>query len=596
MAGGERLWLVVGGAEYGGILVKQGQAVKSTLLVQRLATGALVRQAELVGERLRYELVSGSGPATGWVSRVSGGKELLQIQDDGAPAPPAPVDTGVAFRYDAPTPLLSLSTPLPSHIPERLLKTLAPNFGPEVYEHLGEVAEGEFFGLPFPFTGEQILEFGAGWLTKAFHAAGTLPKDNSVKRIVDAAFFPGGGAGLKARVEVEYEKPSDDLHTMLFYKLPLPETEKNRHLCIQMALEGTEILFNQYVNASLPFRTPKFYFGDMSCRTSNFVLISESLTLASSSTRGKRQEAFQFEAAPLKGMDSTLNDAIAKYYAIWRTNAIMAAWCHCGKLGKQFTEVVGQPPPQNMMFPTSEKIFKARWEETKDFVLNVGTGCFPKDIATEEYMAQLGPEALDCAKSLHCFNDYLKGLDGGLGLMHINCQVDNAFFWVDDHGRTDCGLLDFGGMFKLSHLAPTLGWNLMSASPEFRAYHLENASRLFVSTLAEFGGPKLDAEGFIHQIRIADFNNVTKAMTMVVSGGFGGIYDFFPRDQWKQTITMDDPRWLKEDIGTMMLRGSVMNLSLGIQAWKMGNYYSLFTKWRDEFGKKPAAAKSKAKP
>jgi len=585
MAGGERLWLVVGGAEYGGILVKQGQAVKSTLLVQRLATGALVRQAELVGERLRYELVSGSGPATGWVSRVSGGKELLQIQDDGAPAPPAPVDTGVAFRYDAPTPLLSLSTPLPSHIPERLLKTLAPNFGPEVYEHLGEVAEGEFFGLPFPFTGEQILEFGAGWLTKAFHAAGTLPKDNSVKRIVDAAFFPGGGAGLKARVEVEYEKPSDDLHTMLFYKLPLPETEKNRHLCIQMALEGTEILFNQYVNASLPFRTPKFYFGDMSCRTSNFVLISESLTLASSSTRGKRQEAFQFEAAPLKGMDSTLNDAIAKYYAIWRTNAIMAAWCHSGKLGEQFPALLEKPPPQQAFSAVPEKKFRPKWEEARDFILNVGTGCFPEDIATEGYMAQLEAEAVAVAKSLSCFNDYLKGIDSGFGLIHVNCQVDNAFFWVDEFGRTDCGLLDFAGMLKLSWFAPTLGVNLKPASAEFRAFHLESASRLFVDTLAEFGGPALDVEGFIRTVRITEFRNVITAMSSVSSGLFGGIYESMPRDKWCQTITLGDAMWLKEDVSTMMLRSRVVGLSLGVQAWKMGGYYSLFTKWQDEFGR-----------
>jgi len=586
MADGERLWLVVGGADKGGILVREGQAVSSSAVADRLSVGAVVRQAGLVGERLQYELVSGGGPAKGWVSTVLGsGKELLKH-----------IPKGAAFSYEAPTPLVPFDTPPPKHIPNRLLKTLAPKFGKEVYEHIEEIVEGEFFGLPFPFTGEQVLEFGAEWLTKAFRVAGTLPAGNSVRRIVSSAFFPGGGAGLKAQVEVEYEKPSDDLHTMLFLKLPLPVTEKNRHFCMQLAMEGPEVMFNQYINASLPFRTPKFYYGDMSCKTSNFILISEKLKLASGSTRGQRQEAFQFEAPPLKAMDTALNDVMAKYYALWRTNAIMAAWYHTGKLGKQFAEIAAKPLPQPVMFPTPEKIFRPKWAEARDFILNVGTGMFPKDIASEEYMAQLELEVVDVAAHLHCFNDYLRGLDAGLGVVHINCQVDNAFFWVDEQGRTDCGLLDFGGMFKLSWLAPTLGWNLMAASPEFRAFHVENAGRLFVSTLAEFGGPKLDAEGFIHQIRISDFKNVITAMTMVSADIFGGIYERMPKDQWSQSLTIDDEMWLTEDVQTMMLRTSVMSLSLGVQAWKMGRYYSLFAKWRDEFGKKAPAAKPKAKP
>ena len=34
----------------------------------RLSTGALIRQEELVGERLKYTRLSGTGPSTGWVS------------------------------------------------------------------------------------------------------------------------------------------------------------------------------------------------------------------------------------------------------------------------------------------------------------------------------------------------------------------------------------------------------------------------------------------------------------------------------------------------------------------------------------------------
>lgn len=222
---------------------------------------------------------------------------------------------------------------------------------------------------------------------------------------------------------------------------------------------------------------------------------------------------------------------------------------------------------------------------------------FSKDIANSEFLTKLEPEVIDVAKNIHCFNDYLKNLNtDGLGLIHVNAQIDNAFFWVDEQGRTDCGLLDFGGMVAVNWMAPTLGMMISSAGAEFRAYHLESASRLFVDTLAEFGGPKLDGKGFYHHIAISDFKNVTTAMTMVASGGFGGIYEGLPRDQWSQSITMNDERWLKEDIPTMMLRNPIVGLVEGIRAWKMGGYYALFNKWRDEFGKKSAPAKPKKNP
>lgn len=70
-------WQVVGGADKGGIIVRAGQSTQSEQLAERLSTGALVRQLELVGERLSYELLSGSGPATGWASLSLKDKSLL---------------------------------------------------------------------------------------------------------------------------------------------------------------------------------------------------------------------------------------------------------------------------------------------------------------------------------------------------------------------------------------------------------------------------------------------------------------------------------------------------------------------------------------
>jgi len=74
-------WTVVGGVEAGGILVREGRLLTSTLLAARLETGAVVFAKQVDGMRLEYELVSGHGPTSGWVSIKARGKDLLVAND-----------------------------------------------------------------------------------------------------------------------------------------------------------------------------------------------------------------------------------------------------------------------------------------------------------------------------------------------------------------------------------------------------------------------------------------------------------------------------------------------------------------------------------
>jgi len=70
-------WEVVGGADKGGILVREGQDTKSPQVPDRLATGAFVNELRLEGERLQFQKVWGDGPDTGWVSVSLSGRDLL---------------------------------------------------------------------------------------------------------------------------------------------------------------------------------------------------------------------------------------------------------------------------------------------------------------------------------------------------------------------------------------------------------------------------------------------------------------------------------------------------------------------------------------
>mmetsp|Transcript_52237 Transcript_52237/g.113805 ORF Transcript_52237/g.113805 Transcript_52237/m.113805 type:complete len:1026 (+) Transcript_52237:80-3157(+) len=78
---GDRLEVVGGGgagaAAPGGILVRVEKSTASAKYDERLSTGSIVRALACEGDRVNYELISGTGPATGWVSSRVGGKELL---------------------------------------------------------------------------------------------------------------------------------------------------------------------------------------------------------------------------------------------------------------------------------------------------------------------------------------------------------------------------------------------------------------------------------------------------------------------------------------------------------------------------------------
>jgi len=97
-------WEVVGGSDKGGILVREGEGLKSAAIEERLSTGAIVEELALKGDRLQYKILTGTGPATGWVSLKITGKDLLVRKDGAAGAAPAdaggPGDAGGAVEVD----------------------------------------------------------------------------------------------------------------------------------------------------------------------------------------------------------------------------------------------------------------------------------------------------------------------------------------------------------------------------------------------------------------------------------------------------------------------------------------------------------------
>eukprot|EP00933_Yihiella_yeosuensis_P071934 TRINITY_DN80188_c0_g1_i1.p1 TRINITY_DN80188_c0_g1~~TRINITY_DN80188_c0_g1_i1.p1 ORF type:complete len:166 (+),score=38.24 TRINITY_DN80188_c0_g1_i1:69-500(+) len=73
-----KVWKVVGGADKGGIVVRRGPGPSAQQEEERLASGTVVEQLEISGDRLHYKLLEGNGPEEGWVLlRLKSGADLL---------------------------------------------------------------------------------------------------------------------------------------------------------------------------------------------------------------------------------------------------------------------------------------------------------------------------------------------------------------------------------------------------------------------------------------------------------------------------------------------------------------------------------------
>lgn len=106
------LWEVVGGGDKGGILVRKGQDTVSESYGERLSTGSVVFERELVGERLHYEILAGYGPQSGWVSLQVQGKGLLARTDKVWEVVGGGANGGILVRQGADT----LSPALPDRL------------------------------------------------------------------------------------------------------------------------------------------------------------------------------------------------------------------------------------------------------------------------------------------------------------------------------------------------------------------------------------------------------------------------------------------------------------------------------------------------
>lgn len=472
---------------------------------------------------------------------------------------------------------------------------------------------GDHYGANFPHSLELFEQMGAAWLTEAMHAAGTLPQDNKVavlREVVGLSLDPTkgealGGAGVKVLLVVEYEKPHPDLHTELFVKVPHPPSSSQRYqVSIRDLCDEGEIMFNRVLSAAVPLRVPKYYCGDISRKNTNCCLVCEKLEFAKEWK--KLDEFAPFEIFPMldKNKDYNIPDkGRSMYPALGKAMGKLVGAYHSGKMGPPeklarlfygaSEEVLARHeaswPPAWLQSPSPETLqFVEAQSETNvaqmqgmcivacDFMLNVCPGLFPTELKDRSWLKQFLKQVSHVAQYQFEIEAYINSSRDCFGLVHGNLQIDNAFFWKNEKGEVEAGLLDWGGVAH-ANAVNAMVRNWIAAEPEVMDEIDEKVLDAFIKECQANGGPKLDRAKVLYMARLTQ---ATFGFAMATH--LSQIYRLYPKKDEVWTEIKD--RWDPRVEGVFNMRFPTSNWRNFLLLWKSKTRspYKVFLKWLNE--------------
>jgi len=389
-----------------------------------------------------------------------------------------------------------------------------------------------------------------------------LDKSNSVTRIVHTRPLSGGGACLKLMIEVEYQKPSPDLHTKLFMKYPFnfgEKAQRSDRMNSSVMLQGMEIAevdAYRLLESSLPFPMPRYYFGDVSNESTNFILITELINFGDKTKKLEEYKPFEVEPAYDKFLDFEQfkpYDAFEYYKLMTESNAKMAAWSKTNKLGDpkwlgQFFMDYSKMPSNGL----DEKEFKRKITMGEEFLTQTARVLFPEDLLTDAHVKEW-------KRVLNVVNTYKAEVykaaganDDYCAIMHGNMNPDNTWFWRDENKQLCFGALDWGGLATVT-FGSKLWWSLYASEFDMLESHLDELLAAFADTYESEGGPKLDTK-----LLWRDFMFSALDQAVGILGAIPMIFKVISKKDWPTVKDRHDERLRKNFLTRMYVQGFVL--------------------------------------
>ena len=277
-----------------------------------------------------------------------------------------------------------------------------------------------------------------------------------------------------------YKWQTPDLHTKLFAKIPFPlsgatSNDRLSSSVNKQPMDFYEINAYRLLEASMPVKTPKFYFGDISNESSNFILITERVPF----TGMPPLKPFEIEGPYVKCKDYEMEGTDKDHYRLlMQVHARIAAAHKTGKMGTEdflqqnlmFNNIAWHPIQPDSASGAPPQVVAGQLRVATKFFSETAKVLYPDYVTTQAFQEKFfNTMMLANAYQKELMYWKLQDIDY-VALGHQNLNVDNAYFWRDDKDVLDCGIFDLGGLTVGYKGTVAVGGVLLSASVRNRVY------------------------------------------------------------------------------------------------------------------------------
>lgn len=343
---------------------------------------------------------------------------------------------------------------------------------------------GDATGLPIPTHAEAFAADGAAFLTRAFHAFGSLPADNAVARIAGLEPCPGGSTGAKLFLSVEYARSDPALHTALFVKFSRDFADPRRDW--QRTEMKSEVPFMALSRLpGFPIRVPAAYFADYHDESGTGLVVTEQVPYGRDGIEPHRRKCLDHLTMPERA-----GGPLPYYRAVVTALARLAGAHKSGRLAPDidarfpFDPVAGSADPIRY----SPEELEAELARCADFARRCPR-LLPEDVGAA-FSARLAEDARAVRAHEAAIQRFLVGNPDMIALCHWNAHIDNCFFSPGEDGAPVCGLIDWGRVGQIT-LGSVLWGALSAAHHDIWDLHLDELLALFVREYHASGGPLL---------------------------------------------------------------------------------------------------------
>ncbi len=341
---------------------------------------------------------------------------------------------------------------------------------------------GDDSGLQIPASVSALQEGGADFLTGAFRASGALPADARVARVTQAEECFGGGTGSKMLLAVEYEPAQAGLPEQLFVKFSRnfedPGRDRNRHMM------ASEIQFAALSRKpGFPIRVAQCMFADFHAESGSGLSITERVDFG---TQGN-------EPGYAKCLDYLVPEPLEHYRTIVRALARLSGGYKAGCLHRDFYQRFSYDAEASIA--RESFIYDAAQTERRalrvcEFISRYPR-LFPENLSRPEFLTRFPGEAL----AFHARGEAIRRLYFSeaemISLCHWNANIDNAWFWRNDEGLLECGLLDWGHVGQMS-VGQSIYGAFSGAEKGLWDEHFEDIVSTFADEYRRSGGPEVN--------------------------------------------------------------------------------------------------------